>query len=437
MRLLDALGCAIAASALAEPPADRPSAGGSPAATRFGFGEQQLASALIANRDALAKLQFADVYAGRSVSCQPSLCIPAVLAAAEGGGANGGTLLAGLAVAYQVCCQLADAAGTGAQALDAEACIRYGSAAGIVRVLELGEQEAIVAITAADRSDDALQALCHGLALREQWRQPKAALPAPAVGLGRWADEFNQPGAVEVSPFALDWPGGGIDAVTRTVVRRHQAPLCAQSAIDALLALRTEHALDVGQVEHVTLEISQATRRELAGWENAAPAARAAGGEAGSLQRLLAVALLDGEVMPAVSRQAADAAALRRVSEQVTVRPSGDLGGAAPYQYGARARIRLTDGRVLQGARHDCGGLRDRVIAFGEAVSKFDRLTSARVDQPRRDEIKDAVRNLKHTDANALTELLQEPFALTPPVTPIVATAGPDGPAGPPALTVG
>src|SRR5207248_4753782 len=118
-------------------------------------------------------------------------------------------------------------------------------------------------------------------------------------------------------PFSVDWASEGLDAVTRTSVKRYNAEFHSQSVLEAVLDLRREHRIQPAEVERVTVEVFQVAYDIIGGGEEGDKARVRTKEEADhSLPYLVAVALLDGQVLPpqfALARVArADVQALLR-----------------------------------------------------------------------------------------------------------------------------
>ena len=69
------------------------------------------------------------------------------------------------------------------------------------------------------------------------WNSSAEAL----FGFGR--EEAGNKGFMEAiaGPFTIDWSSEDLERVTRTVIKRHNAEIHAQTAIDAALELKRQH----------------------------------------------------------------------------------------------------------------------------------------------------------------------------------------------------
>ncbi|HEY6224086.1 MAG TPA: hypothetical protein VIW26_09890, partial [Gemmatimonadales bacterium] len=126
-----------------------------------------------------------------------------------------------------------------------------------------------------------------------------------------------------------------------------------------------------------------------------------------SLPYLVAVALLDGEVMPEQYRPARirrdDVQALLR---RVTVRPDAGFSQRFPAEMPCRVRVTLHDGRILTKELADSPGFLTRGRTWEAAREKFERLGAPYTTPSQRDRIAAAVAGLEGTPVTALTRLL-------------------------------
>jgi len=125
-----------------------------------------------------------------------------------------------------------------------------------------------------------------------------------------------------------------------------------------------------------------------------------------SLPYLLAVAMLDGQVLPEQYLPERIAASdVQELLRRVEVRPDPELSRRFPREHSARVRLRLGDGRTLEREQHDYEGFHTMPMGWDAVAAKFDRLAS-RVDAGLRGRIKDAVARLEAITIDELTDAL-------------------------------
>jgi 2-methylcitrate dehydratase len=126
-----------------------------------------------------------------------------------------------------------------------------------------------------------------------------------------------------------------------------------------------------------------------------------------SLPYLLAVALLDGNVMPAQFKPdriiKPDVQALLK---KVSVRPNHEYTEQYPKKMPVKVIVRLQDGRVIEHEVQDYPGLASHPFTWDESVRKFDTLVAGRIDEGLSREIKDAVHSLENIQVRDLMKLL-------------------------------
>jgi 2-methylcitrate dehydratase len=126
-----------------------------------------------------------------------------------------------------------------------------------------------------------------------------------------------------------------------------------------------------------------------------------------SLPYLLAVALLDGDVMPAQFEPNRIAKAdVQQLLKKVSVRPDQEFTDQYPAKMPAKITIRLLDGKVIEHEVQNFPGMPSDPFTWEDSVEKFDRLVVGRADEGLSREIKDAVRSLETIQVKNLMQLL-------------------------------
>ena len=421
IRVLDALGCALGARGAAPVAAIRAQLedfGGQPLCTLIGGGTTAPDRAALYNGALVRYLDFNDSYFAPGETCHPSDNLAPVLAAAEYANASGPELLTALAVAYQVQCRLSDEAPVRAKGFDHTTQGAYAAAAGAAKALRLDETATANAIAIAGTALNALRVTRTGAL--SQWKglaYPFTAFGAveaaflAARGITGPAEVFEgNKGFMETiaGRFELDWEHEDLERVRRTFLKRYNAEIHSQSALEALLELRETHDVDADEVERVELETFQIAYDIIGGGEEGDKTQIGTKEQADhSLPYLLAVALLDGQVMP---EQFAPERILRpdvqALLRRVEVRPAGDLTARFPAEHPCRLRLHLTGGATLSAERADYEGFLTRPMVWDAAAAKFDRLAGRRTDDRLRSRIKEAVAGLEEITVSELTATL-------------------------------
>jgi 2-methylcitrate dehydratase len=424
LRVLDSLGCALGALGAEVPAmvgAQVQDFGGAPLATLIFAGKGAPDRAALYNGALVRYLDFNDSYLAPGETCHPSDNLAAVLAACEYAHADGRTLLSALAVAYQVQNRLSEVAPVRAKGFDHTTQGAYAAAAGVARALGLDRERTANAIAIAGTSLNALRVTRTGEL--SQWKglaYPAAASAATQAAFlamrgvtgPREVFEGNK-GFMEAiaGPFEIDWSKEDLESVRHTILKRYNAEIHSQSALEALLELRSQHRLQAGEVQRIELDTFQVAYDIIGGGEEGEKHSVATKEEADhSLPYLLAVALLDGQVLPDqyLARRVL-AEDVQELLRRVVVRADPDLSRRFPAAHSARVRLFLRDGRTLEREQHDYEGFHTRPMSWGMVAAKFDRLAAGHVEPTRGAEIQDAVRSLDELDAEDLTRLLTGP----------------------------
>jgi 2-methylcitrate dehydratase len=426
LRVLDALGCAL--GAIDAPPVravrtQLDEFGGRPLCTLIGGGRSAPDRAALYNGALVRYLDFNDSYFAPGETCHPSDNLAPVLAAAEYADASGRELLTALAVAYQVQCRLSDEAPVRAEGFDHTTQGAYAAAAGAAKALRLCEPETANAVAIAGTALNALRVTRTGAL--SQWK----GLAYPFTAFGAIEAVFlagrGVTGPAEVfegnkgfmdsiaGRFEVDWEREDLERVARTFLKRYNAEIHSQSALEALLELREAHALDPTQVERVELETFQVAYDIIGGGEEGAKTQIQTKEQADhSLPYLLAVALLDGQVLPEqFATQRIIQPDVQQLLQRIDVRPAVDLSRRFPAEHACRLRVKLFGGATLATEKSDYEGFLTRPMNWESARQKFERLAEGRVEAELATELAAAVADLDGLETRDLTMLLERASA--------------------------
>jgi 2-methylcitrate dehydratase len=208
--------------------------------------------------------------------------------------------------------------------------------------------------------------------------------------------------------FEIDWEDEDLERVRHTFLKRYNAEIHSQSALEALLEVREEHMIDPRAVEGIELETFQVAYDIIGGGEEGGKKEIETKEQADhSLPYLLAVALLDGQVMP---EQFAPERILRadvqELLRRVEVRPAADLTARFPAEHACRLRLRLSGGVTLAAEKSDYHGFVTRPMSWERARQKFERLAARAVEPELAAELAEAVSALEELETRDLTAIL-------------------------------
>jgi 2-methylcitrate dehydratase len=422
IRVLDALGCALGATNATPVRAIRAQLeefGGRPLCTLIGGGSTAPDRAALYNGALIRYLDFNDSYFAPGETCHPSDNIAPVLAAAEYADVSGREFLTALAVAYQVQCRLSDEAPVRGKGFDHTTQGAYAVAAGVAKALRLGAREVANAVAIAGTALNALRVTRTGALT--QWKglaYPFTAFGAVEAaflashGITGPSEVFEgNKGFIETiaGPFEIDWRSEGLERVRSTFLKRYNAEIHAQSAIEALLDLRDGRDIDAAEVERIELETFQVAYDIIGGGEEGDKKRVTTKEQADhSLPYLLAVALLDGQVLPAqFTPERIRASDVQGLMQKVDVRPVADLTARFPAEHACRLRLHVAGGVTLAAERSDYEGFLTRPMTWELALEKFERLAAEQTGSELTTELAGIVAVLDEHEARDLTALLQ------------------------------
>lgn len=420
-RILDAMGCAIGALE-GEPvrllKAQIADFGGTEHCTLIGGGKTAPDRAALYNSALVRYLDFNDGYLTKGETCHPSDNLGAVLAAAEYVNGSGHELLTALAVAYQVQCRLSDVAPVRARGFDHTTQGSYAIAAGVSKALRLDRIRIAHAISISGTAFNSLRVTRTGAL--SHWK----GLAYPNTAFGCTHATFMAmrgiTGPLEVfegnkgfmdaiaGKFSIDWSKENLEKVTETVIKKYNAEIHSQSALEGILDLKRDYGFVADDVERIELDIFDVAYNIIGGGEEGDKTRVSTKEEADhSLPYLLAAAVLDNQVMPEQYRtdriRQQDVQTLLR---KVTVRPLREYSQRFPEEIPCRLTVTLRDGRTLTKEKRDYEGFLTRPMRWERVVQKFEGLSTRYTSSLLRQEIVDAIANLEKIRVADLMKLL-------------------------------
>jgi 2-methylcitrate dehydratase len=206
----------------------------------------------------------------------------------------------------------------------------------------------------------------------------------------------------------IDWDKEGYEGVLQSTIKMYNAMIHTQSAVHCMVELVKKNKFDPGKVVSIQADVTRITYDfaggGLYGMDKVVRTKEQADH---NLPYLLAVALLDGDVMPAQFEPDRIARAdVQQLLKKVSVRPDNEYTDQYPAKMPAKITVRLQDGTMIEHEVQDYPGLASDPFTWQDAVDKFDRLAAGRVEETLSGEIKDAVRSLDNIQIADLMQLL-------------------------------
>lgn len=390
--LLDSVGCALGAlssGVIGAIGAEEKDLSPSGPCSLIGGGQTTPERAAFYNGACVRYLDFMDTFLAPGEACHPSDNIAGILAAAELAGASGTSLLTALAIAYHVQCTMtASGVPIMRRGFDHTLTLAVSLACGMSRVLGLTEKQTAHAIALCAAAGLGVAAARSGEHV-PQWKGLASADTAfrcihnvrlAQKGVTGPLHVFEGPLGVEHvlgKSFAVDWNAEGYDGVLACSLKRYNAEFHAQSAIEAILEMRREHALDPAQVHGIQVDIFKAGYDMIGGgkYVNAASVTTKEDADH-SLPYLMAVALIDGEVGPAQF----EASRIQQQDVQTLLKSVMTWLSLAytreyPQTLKCKVRVGMKDGSIFELEKADYLGFFRRPMPVEQVIDKFKRLS--------------------------------------------------------------
>lgn len=308
IRVLDTLGVAISALDAEPTVAIRKlltDLGGIPTATMIGGGKTSPKRAAFYNSALSRYLDFMDAYLAKGETNPPSDSFGAVLASAESVNASGAELLTAFAVAYQVQTRLSDVAPVRDKGFDHTTQGASAAVAAAAEALRLPAEQIANAIAMAGTANAALRVtrtgnFSHwkGLAYPHVSKESTFAALLASRGITGPEEVFEGNKGFKDSvagDFEIDWSQEDLESVTRAIIKKHNAEIHSQSALDAAQELRDKKGFDANKIDRVHLTTFDVAYSIIGGGEEGDKQLIRTKEEADhSLPWMLAVVLLDG-----------------------------------------------------------------------------------------------------------------------------------------------
>jgi 2-methylcitrate dehydratase len=421
IHVLDSLGCCIAALGADPIQASRDQVsefGGAGPCTLIGGGKANPIYAAFWNTALVRYVDFMDNFLAPTETCHTADNFGVALSIADYVGGSGRDLMLGVAIGYTVQSRLVDHANFMTRGLDHTSQLAFSHNAAAGRLLGLSEKQIANAIAMAAVSDASF-AVVRAKPL-SQWKGLASAQSALGAMNALFLARRGVEGPLQVieGPLGIehllgmkidiDWDNQGYDGVVESTIKKYNSMIHTQSAVHCMVELARQNEPDPNQVISIEVEVFQLAYDFAGGGLYGVDKTIRTKEQADhSLPYLLAVALLDGGVMPAqFAPERIARPDVQRLLKKVSVRPKDDYTALYPRKMPAKITVRLQDGTVIEHEVQDYPGLASHPFTWDESVEKFDTLVAGRVDPGVCREIKDAVQSLETIQVSDLTNLL-------------------------------
>jgi 2-methylcitrate dehydratase len=421
VHILDSLGCCIAALGAGPVEACRAQVadfGGEGPCALIGGGNASPIFAAFWHTALVRYVDFMDNFLAPTETCHTADNFGVALTIANYVGGSGRDLMLAVALGYTVQSRFVDHANFMTRGFDHTAQLAFSLNAAAGRLLGLSEPQIANAIAMAAASDASF-AVIRAKPL-SQWKGLASAQSALAamntVFLARRGVEgplqvIEGPNGIDNllhMQIRIDWDKQDYEGVLESTIKKYNSMIHTQSAVHCMVELGRQNQLDPGKVISIEADVIRiAYDFAGGGLYGVDKVVRTKEQADHSLPYLLAVALLDGDVMPAqFEPDRIMRADVQQLLKKVSVRPDQEFTDQYPAKMPAKIIVRLQDGKVIEHEVQDFPGLASRPFTWEESVEKFDRLVAGRVDEGLCREIKDAVRSLESIQVRDLMQLL-------------------------------
>jgi 2-methylcitrate dehydratase len=421
IHILDSLGCCIAAVGAGPVQACREQVaefGGAGPCALIGGGKANPVYAAFWHTALVRYVDFMDNFLAQTETCHTADNFGVPLTIADYAGGSGRDLMLGVALGYTVQSRFVDHANFMTRGFDHTTQLAFSHNAAAGRMLGLSEQQIANAIAMAAVSDASF-AVVRAKPL-SQWKGLASAQSALGAMNTLFLARRGVEGPLRVIEgpngidnllhmrVQIDWDKQGYEGVVESTIKKYNAMIHTQSAVHCMVELARRNKIDPGKVTAIEAEVFQLCYDFAGGGLYGVDRVIQTKEQADhSLPYLLAVALLDGDVMPAqFNPDRIIKPDVQGLLKKVSVRPNHEYTDQYPGKMPAKITVRLQDGTVIEHEVQDYPGLASHPFTWEDSVEKFDRLVAGRGDEGLCLEIKDAVHSLENIQVRDLMKLL-------------------------------
>src|SRR5271156_2948573 len=372
IHILDSLGCCIAALGAGPILACRAQVaefGGEGPCALIGDGKANPIYAAFWHTALVRYVDFMDNFLAPTETCHTADNFGVALTVTDHVGGSGRDLMLAVALSYTVQSRFVDHANFMTRGFDHTAQLAFSLNAAAGRLLGLSEPQIANAIAMAGASDASF-AVIRAKPL-SQWKGLASAQSALGAMNTLFLARRGVEGPLQVIEGAngidnllhmqirIDWDKQGYEGVLESTIKKYNAMIHTQSAVHCMVELARQNKLDPGKVVSIEANVIRiAYDFAGGGLYGVDKVVRTKEQADHSLPYLLAVALLDGDVMPA--QFAPDRIMkpdVQGLLKKVSVRPNHEYTDQYPGKMPAKISVRLRDGTVIEHEVQDYPGL--------------------------------------------------------------------------------
>jgi 2-methylcitrate dehydratase len=421
VHVLDSIGCCIAALGAGPVEACRAQVadfGSDGPCALIGGGKANPIYAAFWHTALVRYVDFMDNFLAATETCHTADNFGVALTVTDYVGGSGRDLMLAVALSYTVQSRFVDHANFMTRGFDHTTQLAFSLNAAAGRLLGMSEPQIANAIAMAAVSDASF-AVVRAKPL-SQWKGLASAQSALEAMNTLFLARRGVEGPLQVIEGAngidnllhmqvrIDWDKVGYEGVLESTIKKYNAMIHTQSAVHCMVELVKQNKIDPTKVVSIEAEVTRITYDFAGGGLYGVDKVVQTKEQADhNLPYLLAVAMLDGDVMPAqFEPDRIVRADVQQLLKKVSVRPDHEFTELYPAKMPAKITVRLQDGTVIEHEVQDFPGMPSDPFTWEDSVEKFDRLVAGRADESVIREIKDAVRSLESIQVKDLMLLL-------------------------------
>ena len=421
VHILDSIGCCIAALGAGPVEACRAQVadfGSDGTCALIGGGKANPIYAAFWHTALVRYVDFMDNFLAATETCHTADNFGVALTVTDYVGGSGRDLMLAVALSYTVQSRFVDHANFMTRGFDHTTQLAFSLNAAAGRLLGMSEPQIANAIAMAAVSDASF-AVVRAKPL-SQWKGLASAQSALEAMNTLFLARRGVEGPLQVIEGAngidnllhmqvrIDWDKAGYEGVLESTIKKYNAMIHTQSAVHCMVELVKQNKVDPTKVVSIEAEVTRITYDFAGGGLYGVDKVVQTKEQADhNLPYLLAVAMLDGDVMPAqFEPDRIIRADVQQLLKKVSVRPDHEFTELYPVKMPAKITVRLQDGTVIEHEVQGFPGMPSDPFTWEDSVEKFDRLVAGRADESVVREIKDAVRSLESIQVKDLMQLL-------------------------------
>jgi 2-methylcitrate dehydratase len=421
VHILDSIGCCIAALGAGPVEACRAQVadfGSDGPCALIGGGKANPIYAAFWHTALVRYVDFMDNFLAATETCHTADNFGVALTVTDYVGGSGRDLMLAVALSYTVQSRFVDHANFMTRGFDHTTQLAFSLNAAAGRLLGMSEPQIANAIAMAAVSDASFAVVrakplsqWKGLASAQSALEAMNTLFLARRGVEGPLQVIEGPNGIDnllQMQVRIDWDKVGYEGVLESTIKKYNAMIHTQSAVHCMVELVKQNKVDPTKVVSIEAEVTRITYDFAGGGLYGVDKVVQTKEQADhNLPYLLAVAMLDGDVMPAqFEPDRIIRADVQQLLKKVSVRPDHEFTELYPAKMPAKITVRLQDGTVIEHEVQDFPGMPSDPFTWEDSVEKFDRLVAGRADESVIREIKDAVRSLESIQVKDLMPLL-------------------------------